>query len=241
VPQTEPRRYANTLLGALSESDRALIEPHLQLVKLDRGQVLVARDEPVGQVHFLENGVASITAMSDDDGRTEIGIIGRDGMSGTNLLLGDSRSPHDTFVQVSPADAFRLTAAQFTTAIEASATLRQTMLRYLKTLLVQVAQCAVANARHQIEARLARWLLMCHDRIDGNEVALTHEFMAMMIGAQRSGVTVALHVLEGTGTIRSRRGLVVIQDRAKLEELAGDAYGAAEAEYRRLIGPLGSS
>nr|WP_274602218.1 helix-turn-helix domain-containing protein [Sphingomonas sp. CFBP 8760] len=95
------------------------------------------------------------------------------------------------------------------------------------------------NATHRVEARLARWLLMCHDRIDGDEIALTHEFMSMMIGAERSKVTITLHVLEGTGLIRAERGRIVIRDRDKLEELAGDGYGIPEAEYRRLIGPIG--
>jgi CRP-like cAMP-binding protein len=241
VPHVDLENCANTLLSALSETDRALLNPHLEPVELDRGQVLVPLNEPIEYVHFLQNGIASITARSPDSGVTEIGIIGRDGMCGTSLLLCDDRSPHETFIQVAPADALRLKAERFTAAVEASATLRQIMLRYVKTLLVQAGQCAVANARHQIEARLARWLLMCHDRTDGDEIALTHEFMAVMIAAQRSGVTVALHILEGTGTIRSRRNLVVIRNRAKLEELAGDAYGVAEAEYRRLIGPLGST
>jgi CRP-like cAMP-binding protein len=120
-----------------------------------------------------------------------------------------------------------------------SVTLRELLLRYVQTLLIQTAQSAVANARYQIEARLARWLLMCHDRVEGDEIALTHEFMAMMIGAQRSGVTVALHILEGAAMIRSKRGRVIILDREKLEDLAGDSYGPAEAEYRRLIAPFG--
>ena len=90
-----------------------------------------------------------------------------------------------------------------------------------------------------MEARLARWLLMCHDRIDGDEIALTHEFMGMMISAERSNVTVTLHILEGAGMIRSQRGRVIIRDRDKLEDLAADNYGMPEAEYRHLIGPIG--
>jgi hypothetical protein len=106
-------------------------------------------------------------------------------------------------------------------------------------MMVQSAACAVGNAHHQIEARLARWLLMCHDRVEGDEIHLTHEFMAMMIASQRSGVTITLHVLEGIGAIRSKRGRVIVRDRAKLEDLAGDAYGEPEGEYRRLIAPFG--
>jgi hypothetical protein len=113
------------------------------------------------------------------------------------------------------------------------------LLRYVQTVLVQNAQSAATNAHHRVEARLARWLLMCHDRIEGDEIALTHEFIGMMISAERSGVTITLHILEGAGMIRSTRGRVTIRNREMLEELAGDSYGVPEAEYRRLIGPLG--
>ncbi|RYE92638.1 MAG: helix-turn-helix domain-containing protein, partial [Oxalobacteraceae bacterium] len=95
------------------------------------------------------------------------------------------------------------------------------------------------NAHHRIEARLARWLLMCHDRVDGDEIAITHDFLGLMIAAERSGVTVSLHILEGAGMIRAKRGRVIIRDRELLCELAGDSYGVPEAQYRHLIGPLG--
>ena len=97
----------------------------------------------------------------------------------------------------------------------------------------------MSNAHHPVEARLARWLLMCHDRTDGHDLNLTHEFMGMMIGARRSGVPVTLHALEAAGMIRSTRSKVTIIDRALLEDIAGEAYGLPEAEYRRLVGPLG--
>jgi len=209
-------------------------------VKLDRLQVLVIPNQPITDVYFLTKGIASVTANSEN-GRTEVGLFGQDGMSATALILDADRSPHQTFNQVGPAEALRIDANTFRAAMEGSIPFRQTMLRYAQTLLIQTGQSAVANARYQIEARLARWLLMCHDRVDGDEVAVTHEFMGIMIGAQRSGVTIALHILEGIGMIRSVRGRLIIRDREKLEDLAGDSYGPAEAEYRRLIGPLGTS
>jgi CRP-like cAMP-binding protein len=239
VSLNDDDRGANILLDALAAADRALLEPHFQRVKLERELVLVQPDEPIKHVYFPEGGIASITSTSSEIGVTEIGIFGRDGMSATSLLLGTDRSPHKTFVQVDGSFALRIDAARFLEVVESSVTLRQTMLRFVQTLLIQTGQSAVANARYQIEARLARWLLMCHDRADGDEIALTHEFMAIMIGAQRSGVTVALHILEGSGMIRSKRGRVIIRDREKLEELAGESYGPAEAEYRRLIAPFG--
>ena len=172
-------------------------------------------------------------------GRIEAGIFGREGVSATCLLLGTDRSPHETFVQVDHSTALRIDTDHYLAAIQQSESLRTMLLRYVQTVLVQTAQSMAMNATQRVEARLARWLLMCHDRVDGDEIALTHEFMGMMIAADRSGVTITLHILEGAGMIRSKRGLVVIRDRDKLAELAGDCYGLPEAEYRRLIGPIG--
>jgi CRP-like cAMP-binding protein len=227
------------LLQALSPDDLALLEPHMVREKLHRGQVLLAADSPIEHVWFLEGGVASIVANTTDHGRTEVGIFGREGFAGTPLLLGSETCPHDIFLQVDDHTGLRIEAAPFLAAINRSATLRTMLLRYVQTVIVQTAHSAVSNAHQRIEARLARWLLMCHDRDDGDEILLTHEFMAMMIAAERSGVTVSLHVLEGAGMIRSTRGRVRILDRYKLEELAGEGYGQPEAEYRRLIGPFG--
>jgi len=237
VPFLDQNRSGNFLLTSLSDDDHARLKPHLERVKLERDQVLVVPNQTIEQVYFPEGGIASITARTENI-VTEVGIFGCEGLSATALLLGADRSPHETFIQVDGSHALRINADRFMTAVESSSTLRQIMLRYIQTLLIQTAQSAVANARYQIEARLARWLLMCHDRVKGDEIALTHEFMGMMIGAQRSGVTVSLHVLEGIGMIRAKRGRVTILDRDKLEELAGDSYGPAEAEYRRLIGPF---
>ena len=237
MPFLDQNRSGNFLLTSLSDDDHARLKPHLERVKLERDQVLVVPNQTIEQVYFPEGGIASITATTENI-VTEVGIFGCEGLSATALLLGTDRSPHETFIQVDGSHALRINADRFMTAVESSSTLRQIMLRYIQTLLIQTAQSAVANARYQIEARLARWLLMCHDRVKGDEIALTHEFMGMMIGAQRSGVTVSLHVLEGIGMIRAKRGRVTILDRDKLEELAGDSYGPAEAEYRRLIGPF---
>jgi CRP-like cAMP-binding protein len=231
----------NTLLGALSGADRALLDPHLTRVHLARDQVLVRANEPVEQVYFPEGGIVSIVSDMAGSGRTEAGIFGREGVSATCLLLGSDRSPHETFVQVGNTTALCIATGRYLAAIAQSESLRNTLLRYVQTVLVQSAQSTATNATFRVEGRLARWLLMCHDRIDGDEIALTHEFMGMMISADRSNVTVTLHILEGAGMIHSKRGRVIIRDREMLEEMAGDSYGVPEAEYRRLIGPLGRS
>jgi CRP-like cAMP-binding protein len=232
---------ANTLLSALSDDDFGSIRPHLARVPLTRQMVLVTPDVPIKHVYFPESGIASVVSVMAASGRTEVGIFGRDGVSATCLLLGTDRSPHETFVQVEGASALRIDADRYLALIKRSETLRMVLLRYVQTVLVQSAQSIATSAQQRMEARLARWLLMCHDRSDDDEIAITHEFLGMMIAAERSGVTVGLHILEGAGMIRSKRGRVIIRDRIKLEELAGDSYGVPEAEYRRLIGPIGRS
>ena len=230
---------ANLLLRALSEADRDLLAPNLERVSLEQEQVVAPAGHPINHVYFPEGGVVSITVVSADGIRTEVGIFGREGMSGMAVVLGAGQSPQEVFVQVGGTDAQRIEVGAFRSALATSATLQAVMLRFVQTLLLQSAQSVVANAHLTIEARLARWLIMCHDRIDGDEIRLTHQFMSMMVAAQRTGVTLTLHILEGAGIIRSQRGRVTILDRERLQELAGDSYGQAEAEYRRLIGPFG--
>ena len=231
----------NLLLNAMAVEDLALLQPGLTRVTLSHRQVLVTADKPIDHVYFLENGVASVVSDLPDQGPTEVGIFGREGFSGSAILLGAETSPHDTHMQVDGDTAMRIETDRLRAAVSRSPTLQAVLLRYVQSFLVQTAHSAVSNAHHRMEARLARWLLMCHDRLDGDDILITHEFMAMMIAAQRSGVTITLHFLEGAGMIRSKRGRVVIQDREKLEDIAGDAYGRPEAEYRRLIGPFGRS
>ena len=239
MSQPNQLQTSNTLLLALAGEDRALLSPHLTRVDLSLRQVLVPRNGPVEHVYFPEGGVVSIVAAMKHSGPVEAGIFGREGVSATCLLLGSDRSPHESFVQVNGSPALRIDTDRYLAAIGQSESLRMTLLRYVQTTLVQSAQSMATNVNQRLEARLARWLLMCHDRMDGDEIALTHEFMGMMISADRSNVTVALHILEGANMIWSKRGRVIIRDRAKLEEIAGDSYGVPEAEYRRLIGPFG--
>jgi CRP-like cAMP-binding protein len=229
----------NTLLNALSPADLDLLTPHFTRVSFEREKILVVANKPVEHVYFPENGLASIVATSSIGRRTEVGIFGRDGVSATHLLLGVDHSPHESFVQVAGTSALRIDVDRYLASVRQSESLRIMLLRFVQMFIIQGAQSTATNAHFRIESRLARWLLMCHDRIDGDEIALTHEFMSLMIAADRSGVTVTLHILEGAGIIRSKRGRVIILDREKLEDMAGDCYGVSENEYRALIGPLG--
>lgn len=231
---------SNFLLSRVGEEDAALMAPHLENVPLKHQQYLTWTGRPVEHVYFPENGIASIVSYLPNTGPTEIGIFGRDGMSASWVMLGELHSPYDTFMQVKGDSAWRISSDKLLDAVAKSPTLQAFLLKYVQTQMVQCGHCAVSNAHHRVEARLARWLLMCHDRSDGDNIYITHEFLAMMIAAQRSGVTLTLHELEGRGLIRARRGVVTIVDRAGLKQTAGDAYGKPELEYERLIGPFAS-
>jgi hypothetical protein len=175
-----------------------------------------------------------VTSSPDHRDQIEVAIVGREGMSGVSVVLGCFETPFRTFVQ-RPGHALRITRELFMHACEASAGIRDMALRYAQAFTVQVAEGARSNARYGVEARLARWLLLAHDRTDGDEINLTHEFLALMLGVRRPGVTVATHVLEGHGLIKARRGSIRVLDRKRLEDAAMGSYGSAEAEYDRLF------
>ena len=230
---------SNLLIKMLSDEDRALLSPHVERAKLERRMTLVHANSPITTIYFPEGGVASIVSTNRNGEQTEVGIFGREGFSAASLLLGSEQTSHQTFMQIDGATAIAIGAAQLRTAANESATLRDLLLRYINTFMIQTAASVVSNAHNSIETRLARWLLMCHDRTDGDDIYLTHEFMAMMIAAQRSGVTLTLHILEGYGAINSSRGKVTVKDRARLEEVAGESYGEPERVYRQTIAPFG--
>jgi len=234
MAQTQPFTGRNRLLRAMALEDFAWLQPHLEPVDLLSQQSLIKPNARTEHLYFMESGISSITAEGAN-GRVEVGLIGREGLVGaTPVLLGSDRVPHDHFVQV-PGSALRIRADVMSAAVDESPALQKLLLRYVQTEMVQVRQTAFINATLNIEARLARWLLMCHDRVDGDELLLKHEFLSMMLGVQRSGVTLAMQQLEGAGRIRAKRGRITVLDRELLEEVADGGYGPPEAEYARLI------
>ena len=228
----------NIILDCLSDEIAGTIKPHVERITLRRRQALTLCDEEVTTIHFPEGGVVSCV-VGDDDDNTEAALIGYEGLTGMCALLGDRISLENTFVQVDGTTAIAIPVDVLLDLMEKHAAARSVILLYARYRLLQSNFAILSCSQHVMEARLARWLLMCHDRLDGDTIELTHEFMAMMISAQRSGVTLALHSLEGSGMIRSSRGKVVIADRDKLRELAGSSYGAPERRYSELIAPFG--
>jgi CRP-like cAMP-binding protein len=224
----------NRLLASLSSEDIATLQPHLEPVPLAVRQVLIEPNTAIEHIYFPEAGMASVTNNSSG-GKIEVGVVGREGMVGLPIVLGIDQTPYEHFMQIA-GHGWRIAVQDLEQAMAESSSLHRQLLRYAQASHVQVSETAFANANSDVEARLARWLLMCHDRVEGDDIPLTHEFIAMMLGVRRPGVTVALHVLEGMQVIRSKRGVVTVLDREKLEELADEAYGLSEAEYTRLIG-----
>lgn len=185
-------------------------------------------------VYFMEAGIASVVAVQPDDTKVEVGLIGREGMTGTSVVLGDDQSPHSTYMQV--AGGGLQIATKELRAMAASGTLHQMLLRYGQAFMVQTAHTAIANARANIERRLARWILMAHDRTRVATLPLTHEFLSLMLGVRRPGVTEALQSLKRAKLIDTGRNSILVLNRKGIERLAGNSYGVPEKEYRRLIG-----
>lgn len=237
MSQPKQSEVQNRLLRTMSAEDFAMLAPHLRPCQAVKGAVLFEQDVVIDTVWFMESGIGSIVTISPEGLEAENGLFGRDGFAPVAIVMGSDRSPHKGMIQLHD-DCLNMPAALLAEAADASASLRRLLLRYAQTLAVQTAYTALSNAVHQIDERLARWILMCHDRMDGDDLPLTHEFMAIMLAVRRPSVTTALHVLEGNGFIRSERGCIIVRNRAALQEFAGDSYGAPEREYERLIGPL---
>jgi CRP-like cAMP-binding protein len=232
-----PSIPSNRLLSRVSASDLALLKPHLARVDLPLRKRLEAHSKPIDYVYFPDSGFASVVANGHDGGvrGIEVGLIGREGMTGLAVVMGTDRTPHETFMQ-NAGTGWRVAAGNLRQAMEQSRTLQQSFLLYGHAFIVQATYTAMANGRSKLEDRLARWLLMARDRVDSDRLTLTHEFLSMMLGVRRPGVTVAINLLEKAGLIEASRGATTIIDREGLERISNGAYGTPEAELNRLFG-----
>ena len=225
----------NQLLQNLPEAAYQLLSPHIERVELPLRFALEEPHVPIEFVYFLENGLASFVAATEDGISVEVGVLGREGLTGTPLLLDDAESPFHCFMQI-PGEGWRIATPLFLAALYQSPQLRRAFSRCARAATIQVAYTALSNGKIPINERLARWLLMVDDRMLSNSFSLTHEFLSEMLGVRRQGVTEALHVLEGKGLIGSTRSMITIRDRQALILFAGSTYGPAELEYKRLTG-----
>ncbi|MGE7368438.1 Crp/Fnr family transcriptional regulator [Neorhizobium sp. NPDC001467] len=219
----------------MSADSFSRLQDAFERVELPRAFELSRPNEACSYAYFPEAGIASIVARSPEGQQTEIGMIGRDGMTPASLVLDAGQDPYAIFMQVQ-GESYRIASDRLQAAIQEDRDLQGLLARYAQALAVQCAFTALSNAVHHIDERLARWILMCHDRTDGNEISLTHEFLSIMLAVRRPSVTTALHMLEGKKLIYSERGVIIVRDREALEAFAHDVYGECEKEYERLIG-----
>jgi CRP-like cAMP-binding protein len=222
-------------LAALSPADLALLQPHLNFLAVAVRHEIERPNRRIDAVYFMEAGIASIVAVQADETQVEVGLVGREGMTGTAVVLGGDQSPHSTYIQVA-GEAQWIKADQLRKAMKASDSLHAVLLKYVQVFMVQTTHTAIANARAHINRRLARWILMAHDRTGDKMLPLTHEFLALMLGVRRPGVTETLQNLKRQKLIDTGRNQITVLNRNGIEKLAGHSYGVPEKEYRRLIG-----
>jgi CRP-like cAMP-binding protein len=235
MPQRHRLVARNRVLASLPSSIWARLSGILQPVALGFKEVRYTPGHPIEFVYFIQDGLVSIVSTQSDGTQIEVGIIGREGIIGHALVLDVDSSPHDAVVQVA-GSALRMGAEEFTLAIHEYPELRHRLNHFVQAFHVQVAQTAACNGTHMLTSRLARWLLMASDRLGSDDIRLTHEFLAIMLGVRRPAVTVALGALERTGLIRCRRNHINIIDRKALITTCCECFGIVRSQYNLLTG-----
>ncbi|MCO6187748.1 Crp/Fnr family transcriptional regulator [Rhizobium sp. L1K21] len=227
----------NKLLNRLPSEDFARIAPDLTFERLPRGVKIARAGAPIEHIYFLNWGVGSVIMRTPLGHSVEAGLFGADGYVPTSAMSNNSRSPADVEIQIE-ADAYRMSFSNFRNWMNSDTAFPKIIMAAIEAFLIQVSYTAVSNAIHSVNERLARWLLMCDDRIPGHEISITHEYLSLMLAVRRASVTDALHILEGKGFIRGDRGRITIVNRSQLEAYAHDAYGRTEEAYRKLMDAL---
>lgn len=230
----------NRLLAALPPEALARLRPLLSPTELTLRQVVYHEGAAMDAVYFPEAGMISMVANLMDGGQAEVGVIGREGMLGSSLLGGSDTTFVEAMVQI-PGAAWRMGATAFRAEADGHEAdgheaFRKLLLRYNEALQSQIMRTAACNGRHELEPRLCRWLLMCHDRVEGDHLPLTQEFIAMMLGVHRPTVTVAAGILQRAGLIRYGNGRVTVLDRESLEAASCECYAAVRGRFAELLG-----
>lgn len=235
MAEPAPRKLRdNLLLASLPSAERDRIAPALEHVNFELRQAVHEPEMPLTHAWFPHSGVLSVVSEMQDGSVVELATVGREGMTGVPLALGTDRTPQRTFCQV-PGDADRMTAANFRRLVDELPAFRGLIFRYAMALFSQIAQGVACNRLHPIEARCARWLLMTHDRVEGDTFVLTQEFLGQMLGVTRPSVSVAAGMLQKAGLIHYVRGDITVVDRPGLEAASCECYGLITGEFRRLI------
>jgi CRP-like cAMP-binding protein len=231
---SQPDFRANRLLALIPDRDYRRLQPELEPVSLTYRLNLYAANRPIQFVYFLQSGVASLVNTMRNGNAAEVGTMGNEGMVGLPILLGDERAPTSAYIQV-PGVGVRMRAESFQREFDRSALMRTIMLHYAHAFFNQVAQSAACNHFHSVDQRCCRWLLMTRERMPSDEFLLTHEFLAMMLGVRRAGVTEAMSRLKQAGIIRYSRGVVTILEHDALLGRSCECYAVSKSEFDRLL------
>ena len=232
---TRDRLTENRLLALMPADELEGLRRRAEVVSLSHGHHAIVPDEPIQHVYFPLNCLLSMVTTMEDGATVESGSIGREGMSGIPVLLNAGQTTMPTFCQI-PGEAARVRADVLREMYERSEGARRVLNRYVHTVVVVGSQSAACNALHRVEARMCRWLLMSSDGVGSDEVNLTQEYLAAMLGVRRPGVTEVAGKLRSEGLIDYSRGVIRITDRAGMERLACECYGRVKGEYERLFG-----
>jgi len=228
-------QFQNHILASLSQEEYDRLAPHLEPVELRHGQIIQESGGRITHVYFPERSMVSLVSQTPEGESVEVGIVGYEGMASISAVLGVDKSPHEMLVQV-PDGAHRLPVPALRDEFRRGGALHDKLLRYTQGLLLQTSQIAACNRLHTVSERLARWLLMSQDRCVCDDLPFTHEFLSLMLGVRRAGVTEAALILQAEELIRYKRGNIRITDREGLAEHSCDCYEVVKAEFDILVG-----
>jgi CRP-like cAMP-binding protein len=234
MPDPVPQPQQNYLLSAFSAPERERIYPHLELVSMPLGKVLYESGDLLRYVYFPTNCIVSLLYVLANGASAEISVVGNEGMIGIALFMGGETTPSRAIVQ-SAGSAFRLVGQQLKDEFHRNGEVQLLLLRYTQALITQMAQTAVCNRHHTVDQQLCRWLLLSLDRLASNQLVMTQELIANMLGVRREGVTEAAGKLHKLGVIRYARGRITVLDRPKLEQLCCECYAVVKKESDRLL------
>jgi CRP-like cAMP-binding protein len=235
LPDPDPRQ--NRLLAVLNDSDYARISPHLSLVAMPLGHVLYESGGTLDWIYFPTDSIVSLLYVMEDGASAEIAVVGKEGVVGIALFMGGQTMPNRAVVQ-SEGQAYRLKGSILTQEFNRSGAFQHLLLRYTLALITQMAQTAVCNRHHTIDQQLCRWLLLSLDRLPGDQLNMTQELIANMLGVRREGVTEAAGKLQTAGLISYNRGCITILDRPGLEARVCECYEVVRTEFERLLPDL---
>lgn len=224
----------NHLLAALAPEEQGRIFPHLRLVEMPLGKVLYESGDTLRYVYFPTDCIVSLLYVLADGGSAELSVVGNEGLIGIALFMGGETTPNRALVQ-SAGHAYRLSGPRLKDEFHQSSTLQGLLLRYTQALITQMAQTAVCNRHHSVDQQLCRWLLLSLDRLPSNELTMTQELIADMLGVRREGVTEAAGKLQKLGVIHYSRGHITVLDRPRLEQLSCECYAVVKRETDRLL------